>query len=115
LEVLNLTKVYSRLRGPGLRAVDGVSLRVEPGMVFGLLGPNGAGKSTLVKMLVAVVRPTGGEARLFGRPAREAAARRRVGYLPEQMRLPDFLTARKFLALMARLSGVPADRRFGLH
>lgn len=102
LELDGLTKHYGKLP-----AVDGVSLKVEPGMVFGLLGPNGAGKSTLVKMALSVVRPTSGVARLFGAPSHSPAARRRVGYLPEVMRLPEFLSGRGFLRLMAGLSGVP--------
>lgn len=102
IELDGLTKHYGRLL-----AVDAVSLRVEAGTVFGLLGPNGAGKSTLVKMILSVVRPTAGNARLFGGPADNSQARRRVGFLPEAMRLPDFLSGRQFLRFMAGMSGLP--------
>lgn len=102
IELDGLTKRYGKLL-----AVDAVSLRVEAGAVFGLLGPNGAGKSTLVKMILSVVRPTAGNARLFGEPADNSQARRRVGFLPEAIRLPDFLTGRQFLRFMAGMSGLP--------
>ncbi len=109
LEVEGLKKTYRGWFGKPLYAVDGVSLSIDPGTVFGLLGPNGAGKSTLVKMLLSVVRPTSGQARIFGEPVEHPRTRRRIGFLPEQMRLPDFVTARQFLRLMARLSGCPVD------
>src|SRR5689334_23055728 len=75
-----------RKRYRGVEALRGVSIRVAPGEVYGLLGPNGAGKTTLVKILLGIVHGSGGDARLLGRPAGAAAARRRVGYLPEDHR-----------------------------
>jgi len=102
IELDGLTKRYGKLL-----AVDRVSLRVEAGTVFGLLGPNGAGKSTLVKMTLSVVRPSEGSARLFGEHAGSSRSRRRVGFLPEAMRLPDFLNGRQFLRFMAGMSGLP--------
>ncbi len=87
-------------------ALAGVGLDVAPGEVFGLLGPNGAGKSTMVKMLLGLVHPTAGEARLFGRPAGDPEARRRVGYLPELFRFPAWMTGRKLLRFHADLAGL---------
>jgi ABC-2 type transport system ATP-binding protein len=85
---------------------------VEPGEVFGFLGPNGAGKTTTVKILLGLVAPTSGEARLFGLPAGDAEARRRVGYLPENFRFHDWMTGYGLLDFHARLAGVsPAERR----
>jgi ABC-2 type transport system ATP-binding protein len=78
--------------------------------VFGLLGPNGAGKTTLIKILLGLVRKTGGEARIFGRPAGDAKARRHVGYLPESHRLPPYLTGRQMLELFGGMCG--RDRAF---
>ena len=87
-------------------AVDDVSLAVGRGEVVGLLGPNGAGKSTVIKMLLGLVHPDAGEAMLLGRPAADAAARARVGYLPELFRYQPWLTAAEVLALHVRLAGV---------
>ena len=80
--------------------------------MFGFLGPNGAGKTTTVKILLGLVRPTSGAARIFGRPAGEAEARRKVGYLPENFRFHDWLSGESLLDFHARLAGVSlAERR----
>jgi ABC-2 type transport system ATP-binding protein len=75
------------------------------------LGPNGAGKSTAVKILVGLVRATGGEAQLLGRPAGDRATRARIGYLPELFRYPDWLAAREVLGFHARLMRLADARR----
>ncbi len=97
-----------------LRALDGVTLAVGRGEVFGLLGANGAGKTTLVKVLLGLARPTSGEVRVRGRDPRRSAARRRIGYLPEGHRFPGYLTGEASLRLFGRLAGVgerDLDRR----
>ncbi|PID53383.1 MAG: ABC transporter [Micrococcales bacterium] len=92
-------------------ALRGVTLHVEPGEVVGLLGPNGAGKSTTVKIVSGLVKPSSGSARLFGQPSSSPAARRRLGYLPELFRFPDWMTGEQVLRLHAELAGVtPAQR-----
>lgn len=106
VEAQNLEKNYRNLFRPGTRALAGVSLKVEPGIIFGLLGENGAGKTTLVKILLGLVLPTAGSSRVFGHDPFDAATRRRIGFLPEQMRLPDYLKAASFLRYMGRLNGV---------
>jgi ABC-2 type transport system ATP-binding protein len=73
--------------------------------VFGLLGPNGAGKTTLVKILLGLTRATSGTAELFGRPVGDAAARRRIGYLPEGHRLPHYLTGEQMLEMFGMMCG----------
>lgn len=92
IETENLTKKY----GEKIGCAD-ICLSVPRGQVFGFLGPNGAGKSTLVKMLVGLIFPTSGRARLLGRPLGDREARRRVGFLPELFRYPDWLTGREVL------------------
>src|SRR5688572_33425364 len=103
LSVRGLTKIYGKklFRRVGFRALDGVTLEVGRGSVFGLLGPNGAGKTTLIKVLMGLVPGWTGEARLFGARAGERAARERVGFLPESHRLPGYLTGRQVLLLYA--------------
>ena len=79
--------------------------------MFGFLGPNGAGKTTTVKILLGLVSSTSGEARIFGKPAGDAEARRRVGYLPENFRFHDWLTGTALLEFHARLAGLAAGER----
>src|ERR1700690_343874 len=88
-------------------ALAGLSMRVEPGEVFGFLGPNGAGKTTSVKLLLGLLRPTSGEAWLLGRPVGDLGTRRRIGYLPELFRYQSWLSAREVLALHCELAPLP--------
>jgi len=93
-------------------AVADLTLQVPKGEVFGFLGPNGAGKSTSVKMLLGLVSPSGGEARLLGRPAGDTQTLGRVGFLPEHFRFHEWLQASELLDLHGRLYGMsPAARR----
>ncbi len=93
------------------RALDHLTLAVEPGEVFGFLGPNGAGKSTAIKLLMQLIFPTSGTARILGRPAGDVDVRRRVGFLPENPAFYDYLTAEELLSYFASLFDVPsADR-----
>ena len=91
----------------GRQVLGPVSLVVGPGERWALLGPNGAGKSTLVKILVGLVSPSAGSARVLGFSFRELAARRHMGYLPELFRYPPWLSAAEVLDFHARLLGVP--------
>ena len=93
-----LAKRYGRID-----ALHDLTLNVARGECLGFLGPNGAGKSTAVKMLVGLVRPTGGAAEVLGKPVGDRATRARIGYLPELFRYPDWLAAREVLAFHARL------------
>ncbi len=94
-----------------ITALKGVSLTVERGEIFGLLGQNGAGKTTLIKILLGVIRKTEGEASLLDRPAGTASVRRRVGYLPEDHRFPDYHTGASLLDFYGALLDVPARVR----
>ncbi|MBV8579980.1 MAG: ABC transporter ATP-binding protein [Candidatus Eremiobacteraeota bacterium] len=93
-----LAKRYGRVV-----ALEDLTLRVGRGECLGFLGPNGAGKSTAVKMLLGLVRPTGGGGELLGKPIGDRRTRARIGYLPELFRYPDWLAAREVLAFHARL------------
>ncbi|MBX5437079.1 MAG: ABC transporter ATP-binding protein [Alicyclobacillaceae bacterium] len=103
IETRRLSKQF-----PNGRGVHDVTLRVEPGAVYGFLGPNGAGKSTFVKMLAGLIRPTSGEAQILGFPLGHLEARRRLGYLPELFRYQDWLTAEEVLRFHAKLCRLPA-------
>ena len=93
------------------RALDGLSLEIAAGGVFGLLGPNGAGKSTTLKLLVDLLRPTAGRAQLLGRPPGDVQARRRLGFLPEHPTFYDHLTAEELLSYFAGLFGLRGEDR----
>ena len=88
-------------------ALKGIDLAVRRGEVFGLLGPNGAGKTTLIKILLGIVKSTGGQAFLLGEPAGTKSARRRIGYLPENLNFPSHQTAKRAMEFFGRLSSVP--------
>lgn len=107
VETTNLAKTYREpLRRRATQALAGVSLRVERGVIFGLLGQNGAGKTTLIKILLSLVRPTSGSAQVLGGSPDDPDVRRRIGYLPEAMRLPEYLKAESFLRYMGDLNGL---------
>lgn len=108
IAVDNLEKNYRNglFRRKSIHALRNASFEVPRGEVFGLLGPNGAGKTTLIKILLGIVRKTGGEAELLGSPAGYRPARRHVGYLPEHHRIPRHLTANTALEYYGSLSGM---------
>lgn len=107
IECCNLRKVFGETV-----AVDSLSLAVEQGEVFGFLGPNGAGKTTTIKMLLGLVYPTSGEARVLDRTPGDPAAMSRIGFLPEHFRFPPWLTAAGLLDFHGRLYGMsPAERQ----
>ncbi|MBK9943989.1 MAG: ABC transporter ATP-binding protein [Kouleothrix sp.] len=86
-------------------AVKGIDLQVRPGEIFGFLGPNGAGKTTTIKMLIGLLRPSAGVARIGGHDIQREpiAAKSLIGYVPDQPYLPEKLTAREFLEFIAGL------------
>jgi ABC-2 type transport system ATP-binding protein len=94
----------------GKVAVRNLSLTVRRGEIFGFLGPNGAGKSTSIKMLLGLVKPTSGEAYVLGAPSSDVDVRRKIGFLPEDFRFYEWLTAAELLELHGRLSGVSASK-----
>jgi ABC-2 type transport system ATP-binding protein len=94
-----------------VEAVKGITFEVRRGEIFGFLGPNGAGKTTTIKTLLGLIFPTRGEAKLFGISAVSPEARRRVGYLPENPYLYQYLTALEIMDLFGRLAGIPTAQR----
>ncbi len=109
IEIENLTKDYEVgfLRKRKVRALDGLTLRVERGEIFGFLGANGAGKSTTMKLLMRLIYPSAGRASVLGRDTSEVSTHARIGYLPEHPYFYDYLTAREFLVYCAELFGYP--------
>lgn len=107
IDVQNVAKTY---RG-GVQALKGVSMKVHAGEVFGLLGPNGAGKSTLVKILMTIIRPTRCEGTLLGDTIGTKHRLERVGYLPEHLKFPDYLTGYQVLDIYGALAKVPSEVR----
>ena len=113
IEIQDLSKNYAvgffkkRLR-PGLRSL---TLAVERGETFGFLGPNGAGKTTTLKLLMGLIFPTSGSARILGKECLDPEVKRKVGFLPEQPYFYDYLSAPELLDYYAQLSGVSSAER----
>lgn len=107
IEVSGLRKLYRSSFGKAkIIALDGIDFQVKEGELFGLLGPNGAGKTTTVKILLGLTHATAGGASVCGLPVRDPESRRRVGYLPEGHKIPNYLTARQALSIFGRMSGM---------
>jgi len=108
IETENLTKDFrvGFWKKRPVRALDHLNLCVEKGEVFGFLGPNGAGKTTTLKLLLDLIRPTEGSARVLEEPVSSVSIRRRIGYLPENPYFYDYLTAEELLFYVGRLFGM---------
>ena len=113
IEILGLQKTYLTgfWRKRPKVALHPLNLTVPDGEVFGYLGPNGAGKTTTLKLLMGLISPTAGSARILRRDWREPAVKAEIGFLPEQPYFYDHLTASELLHYYAQLSGVPAGER----
>jgi ABC-2 type transport system ATP-binding protein len=116
--IVDIRKSFGR-SGAAVRALDGLSLTIPRGVVYGLLGPNGAGKSTLLRIIAGLIRQDAGEVQLFGAKA-DPIARRRFGMLIEAPAFYPFLTARDHLDMLSRLADAPLSvdavlQRVGLH
>ena len=113
IEINNLTKDYEVgfWRKRKVRALDGLSLSIDGGQIFGFLGANGAGKTTTLKLLMRLIFPTDGNARILGHDIQDVSMHQRIGYLPENPYFYDYLTAREFLDYCAQIFGYPAAMR----
>ena len=110
IETIELAKTYAVgfWRKKPRVALRPLNLAVVEGEVFGFLGPNGAGKTTTLKLLMGLVMPTGGAARILGKDINDSEIKAQIGFLPEQPYFYDYLTAQELLQYYARLSGVEA-------
>src|SRR5436305_14691451 len=113
IEIDRLTKEYEAgfLRKRKTRALDMLSLKVEKGQVFGFLGANGAGKTTTLELLMRLIYPTSGTARINGRDIGDVSMHARIGYLPENPYFYDYLTAREFVNYCAEIFGLDRAAR----
>src|SRR6476619_5939966 len=113
IEINNLTKDYEVgfWRKRKVRALDGLSLSIEGGQIFGFLGATAAGKTTTPRLRMTVIVPTGGNARILGHDIQDVSMHQRIGYLPENPYFYDYLTAREFLDYCAQIFGYPAATR----
>ncbi|MCA9034121.1 MAG: ABC transporter ATP-binding protein [Planctomycetaceae bacterium] len=111
IEIDHVTKTYRSgiFRRKSFQALKGVSLQVPRGSIYGLLGPNGAGKTTLIKILLGIIRKSGGNAMVLGHRAGSIQARRQIGYLPENHRIPRHLTGFSALEYYGGLSGLASS------
>lgn len=109
IEMRNLSVSFAA-RGGEIKALDTLNLRVEPGRVFGFLGPNGAGKTTAMHVLLGFIKPSAGDALIFGQDVRQSLARERIGYLPEHPDLYRFMTGRELLSMTGRLFALRGAR-----
>jgi ABC-2 type transport system ATP-binding protein len=105
IELMDLSKTFT-VKRTRVEAVRKLSVAVDKGEVFGFLGPNGAGKTTTIKMLMGLIRPTGGNASVMGHDAGSHLGRLRVGYLPENPSFYDYLTATEYLSFVAKTFGM---------
>jgi ABC-2 type transport system ATP-binding protein len=112
IEIIDLTKDYEVgfLKKRKVRALDRLNLEVRRGEIFGFLGPNGAGKTTTLKLLMRLIYPTQGSARILGRPVDDVSTRARLGYLPENPYFYDYLSGRELLEYTAALFGIPPEQ-----
>ena len=113
IEITNLTKDYEIgfFRKRTVRALDGLSLSIDHGQIFGFLGANGAGKTTTLKLLMRLIFPTTGSARILGHDIQDVSMHQRIGYLPENPYFYDYLTAREFLDYCGEIFGLRAAQR----
>jgi ABC-2 type transport system ATP-binding protein len=113
LEIDNLSKDYEVgfVRKRRVRALDGLSLTVDAGQIFGFLGANGAGKTTTLKLLMRLIFPTGGSAKILGHDISDVSMHGRIGYLPENPYFYDYLSALEFLTFCGEIFGLSKSER----
>jgi ABC-2 type transport system ATP-binding protein len=112
IETISITKTYKDFWGRSkVKAVNDLNLQIRKGEVFGLLGPNGSGKTTTIKILLGLLYPTTGRARIFGKPPSNVEVKARIGYLPEETRLYQFLDSWETLDFYGRIFNLESSER----
>jgi ABC-2 type transport system ATP-binding protein len=113
VEIDGLTKDYAAgsLSLQSKRALDHLTLTIDEGEIFGLIGPNGAGKTTTLKLLVGLIFPTEGSAKILGKPVGDLSVKAEIGFLPEQPYFYDYLTGRELLDYFGQLFGMKREER----
>ena len=111
IETTSLSKVYvSSFGKKKVRALNELSLSINKGTIFGLLGPNGAGKTTLVKLLLQIIFPTFGSAKMLGENINNYKLKKSIGYLPENHKYPSYLNGGEVLRFFGKLSGIDGKK-----
>jgi len=111
IEIIDIYKTFRGERGARVDALSGFSLAVEKAEIFGFLGPNGAGKTTTIKILMGLIKPSSGRARILGHDTGSHLARIHVGYLPENPSFYDYLSAEEYLTFVAKTFGMSEPLR----
>ena len=111
VDIRGLSKTYRLMTGKVVPALNELTLDIRQGETFAIVGPNGSGKTTTMKILLGMIFPTAGEARIFGHEPGSASAQGRIGYLPEAPYFYEYLTGRELLHYYGKLCGVPTDVR----
>jgi len=112
IQLVELSKIYKDFWGRArVKALDGLNLEVKQGEVFGLLGPNGSGKTTAVRLILGLLFPTKGAVRIFGKSPRNVKIKKRVGYMPEESNLYEYLNAEETLDFFGRLFRLDGEVR----
>ena len=113
VEIENLTKDYEKgfLKKKKIRALDGLNLEVEAGQIFGFLGGNGAGKTTTIKLLMSLIFPTEGTARILGKDISDTSMHSRIGYCPEHPYFYDYLKPLELMDYFGRIFGMDKESR----
>ena len=112
IEIIKLRKIFKDFwHREKVKAVDGLSLKIYPGEVYGLLGPNGSGKTTTLKLMLGLLFPTSGLVRVFGRSPRNVAVKSRIGFLPEESYFYRHLSADETMNFYGALFDIPSSER----
>lgn len=112
IEIVDVSKIFKDFWGrPKVKAVQSLNIEIKQGEIFGLLGPNGSGKSTTIKMLLGLLKPTGGKIAVFGQHPRSSEIKNKIGFLPEESYLYSFLTAEEALHFFGGLFGLSKGMR----
>jgi len=107
IEIENLSKTFTTTFGKKtVKALTDVNLSVEQGSIFGLLGQNGAGKTTLIKVLLGIVYPSAGTCKMFGEEFSRLHLKKKIGFLPENHKFPNYMTGKEVLTFFGKLSGL---------